>query len=87
MIVLFLAIVLPPRIAFVDKESTAWVVLNWIINASFAIDIILTFFTAKEDPKLQVLITDKRRIAKIYVKSWFVIDIISIIPFESILQS
>lgn len=47
-ILLFVAIYVPLRIAYVeDKETDAWQVVNQIVNVTFLADMILTFFTAR----------------------------------------
>jgi hypothetical protein len=48
---------------------------------------VLTFFTAIPDPEQNVLITDKRVIAATYLKSWFIIDLVSIIPFDLLVSN
>ena len=55
------------------------------IDACFFIDIILNFFTAYiNDNKEYVL--DHKMIIKHYVFSWFLIDLVSTIPFNLILD-
>ena len=48
---------------------------------------ILTFFTARQGNCTHDLVTEKRKIALMYLKSWFIIDLISIIPIDYILQN
>ena len=50
----------------------------------FLIDIILTFFTSVTDDKQVYEITDKWEIAKKYLKGWFWIDVLSILPLDLI---
>ena len=56
-----------------------------IIDLSFFFDILITFFTAYFDEEKLILVTDKKIIARGYVKFWFWLDLISIIPFDLIL--
>jgi potassium channel len=61
---------------------------EYAVDICFFIDMVLTFFTAIPDPeRTSSTITDKKVIAISYLKSWFVIDLISIIPFAEILTS
>jgi hypothetical protein len=46
---LFTAIMTPYRIAFFDLDDITWVVVDSIIDFSFAIDIVLNFFIAYYD--------------------------------------
>ena len=78
------AIFTPWQLAFVEDETVMWTILNAIIDFSFLIDIIITFFTAYFDEKLMHLVIDKKVIAKKYLKFWFWMDLLSIIPFDRI---
>ncbi|KAG6523679.1 hypothetical protein ZIOFF_013554 [Zingiber officinale] len=53
-----------------------------IVNAFFAIDIILTFFLAYLDRTTYLLVDDPKLIAWKYLTSWFVLDVASTIPSE-----
>ena len=86
MMMMLAAIFTPWQLAFVEEETLEWTCLNFIIDCSFFIDIIVTFFTAYFDEIKLTLITDKKIIAKGYLKFWFWLDLISIIPFDQILK-
>jgi len=43
---------------------------------------ILNFITSYEDPKTGNLVTDIKLISKRYCKTWFLLDIVAIFPFE-----
>ena len=58
-----------------------------VIDTCFFIDLIMTFFTTTVDPKTQMYIQDRRIIAKNYLRFWFWIDMISILPFDAISSS
>jgi hypothetical protein len=56
------------------------------VNLLFCIDIVLTFFVAYYD-KLTYLLVDKQgKIVMRYLKSWFLLDVISTIPYEFVRQ-
>lgn len=57
-----------------------------MIDAVFAVDIILCFFSAYEDEN-EELVHDRCIIARSYAKSWFFIDIISILPIQEFLET
>lgn len=57
-------------------------VIYYIIEAFFAIFIILQFFQTYQDRATLLIITDFKSIALRYIKRWFIIDFISIIPYE-----
>lgn len=82
-VLLFVAITLPYRIAFApEKEGKLWMTINYTIDGSFVIDMILTFFTTIKDPNDDKVITDKKKIASTYLKGWFFIDLIAVFPFD-----
>ena len=81
------AIFTPWQLAFVEDDTLGWIILNCTIDVSFLIDIIVTFFTAYYDEKAMNKVTDKKVIAKGYLKFWFWLDLLSIIPFDQILKS
>jgi len=61
---------------------TAWV--DYSIDIMFLIDITIFFNTAYFDTKTEQYIFSYMKIFQQYMKFWFWIDLISIIPFESI---
>ena len=69
-----------------DNEPIGWTIINYIIDLSFLIDMVLTFFTAYIDSETKRLVTDKKTIATDYFKSWFIIDLISIMPISQIVD-
>jgi hypothetical protein len=83
---LFTAFVTPYRIAFIDFDSVTWVVIDLFIDAIFAFDICLNFFTAFFDDDDNLIIA-KKKIACAYLQSWFLIDLIAIFPISSILRN
>jgi hypothetical protein len=87
LVLFFVAITLPYRIAFSEKDPLIWQVLNYSVDLTFLTDIVLTFFTTIPDEERGEVITDKKRIARSYLTSWFAVDVISIIPFDVIFQA
>ena len=83
--VLFVAVTVPIRLGFNMDETTFSRVITPIIDVSFLIDIILTFFTPYFDEMQQQTICNHREIALNYLKTWLIIDILSIFPFEFVL--
>lgn len=78
---MFLTLVVPVRLAFQDDDPIGWVVAYTAVDFSFLIDIIITFFTSYTDGD-NVEVTQHKRIMKNYIKFWFWIDLLSIIPFD-----
>jgi len=59
------------------------VITNYIVDFCFMIDIIIQFNLSYYDSKYNK-ITSRRMIAKRYLKSWFFIDLISVIPIDAL---
>ncbi|KAI3885716.1 hypothetical protein MKX03_027906 [Papaver bracteatum] len=79
--------VYPFELAFMNKSSPnatlkrLLYISEYIVDAFFAIEILLTFFVAYVDPNTQLLVRDSRKIALRYLKTWFLMDIASTVPF------
>ena len=76
---LFTAVVTPYRLAFYDLDDTTWIVIDTIVDFGFSIDIILNFFMAYYDDS-EDIVDNRKRVALNYLKGWFIVDILSIIP-------
>lgn len=86
LILLFTAIVTPMRIAFVEKDDLDWKIINGMVDLMFFVDIIIIFNTAYYDEDFKT-VDDRRAIANGYLKSWFLIDVLSIVPFDLLYDS
>ena len=62
-------------------------VIYYVIEGFFAIFIILQFFQTYQNPSTLLIITDFKRISLKYIKGWFIIDLLSIIPYELMFSS
>lgn len=71
---------LPVVVCFVEDVTEPWETLDWIVTAVFAVDIIVTFFSAFRN-KDKVLVTDLHAIAINYLQFWFWIDLVATLPF------
>lgn len=59
---------------------------NFVIDFIFFIDILVCFKTTYTDLKTGKEVRDKYLIAKRYIKSTFVIDLLATVPFDNILS-
>ena len=84
-ILLVVSMVVPVRLAFAEHDPLSWTLAYTVADIIFAIDLILTFFTSISDENKVYEITDKKVIAREYLKGWFWIDLISIVPLDAIL--
>jgi potassium voltage-gated channel Eag-related subfamily H protein 7 len=79
----FTAVVTPYEVGFLDSSviNGLWVI-NRLVDGLFGIDMIVNFMLAYFDDEELMWVVDKKKIAIRYVSSWFIIDIVSIFPFD-----
>jgi hypothetical protein len=82
-VIISLSISVPYRIAFEEVALPAWVYIDTALDFLFIIDMILNFFTALENDNGDIII-DRKKIALLYLYSWFLIDLTSSIPITLI---
>lgn len=83
---IFISITVPYRISFIDNDGKNWKTIYTIIDICFGIDIVLTFNTSYSESDAMLEIYTRKKIAINYLKGWFVIDLVSIIPFDFLFQ-
>lgn len=74
----------PYRIGFGIELETWEQWLNYSFDLSFAVDVVLNFFTGYYDE--DVFVHELSKIRWRYLRSWFVFDIASTVPFDQLLQ-
>lgn len=58
--------------------------MDIMVDIVFMCDIFITFCTSYIDEERNFLVKDPKRIAIHYIKTWFLLDLISAMPFEEI---
>jgi CRP-like cAMP-binding protein len=86
-LILYSVLVVPVEIAFSGDAFSGSNIVNLVINGFFFIDIILSFMTAMHWEALDALIIDKPTIIISYARTWFLIDVVSTIPFDEIVSA
>ena len=84
-VLLYTFIITPYRLAFVEEDDLYWIMISAFVDFLFFVDIILTFFSAYFDCE-DNLITQKGKIAKNYIRGWFILDFVSIFPFFTLIS-
>lgn len=83
---MYIVLFLPVKFSFYSEIDTPeWDIFDYCSDVVFLIDLILTFFTPYYAG--EALITNMRSICFNYLKLWFWMDFLSIIPFELIFSS
>lgn len=84
-LLLYTAIWTPFEVAFVEeKRLSPMYFVNMVINLAFFTDMILNFNLMYFDEKLLTMISDRKLIAKRYLRGFFIIDFVSILPYDDI---
>lgn len=85
---LYTSVVTPFDASFLTPELfDAIFFTNLIVDIIFVLDIFITFNLPFVDATTGLWIHSRRRIAQRYFKTWFVIDVVSVFPFDYILQA
>ncbi|KAK4490933.1 hypothetical protein RD792_001653 [Penstemon davidsonii] len=75
----------PFELAFRKMSTSALLPIDLVVDAFFAIDIVLTFFVAYLDKSTYLLVDDPKKIALRYISHlWFPMDVASTLPFQTI---
>ncbi|KAJ6364931.1 hypothetical protein OIU76_029832 [Salix suchowensis] len=83
-LVVYSAWISPFEFAFLTYKKDALFIFDNIVNGFFAVDIVLTFFVAYLDSQSYLLIDDPKKIATRYMSTWFIFDVCSTAPFQSL---
>lgn len=82
--IMYTVLVVPWRISFNLPAQALGLTLSGIANVSFIIDTVLHFFTAVETES--GLVTDHAVILRRYLSSWFIIDLVTCLPYTTLLR-
>lgn len=80
-LLLYTALFVPYRTAFIDESTTFSLVFDTFIDTLFITDLFVNFFSAYEDKEVGVEVRH-RKIILAYLKSWFLLDIVSCFPTQ-----
>jgi potassium voltage-gated channel Eag-related subfamily H protein 7 len=81
---IFTAFVTPFEVGFLKTSFNVLFVLNRLIDLAFFLDMVRIFFTSYYDDDEQQWILSPRLIRRKYFRGWFAIDLVSILPFDSV---
>lgn len=80
----YVAIITPFEVSFLDTKLNWMFFINRFIDVSFLLDMVVQFFVAYIDIDTGAFEYRFRPIAQRYLKSWFFIDLASILPFDTL---
>jgi len=82
---IYIAVIVPIRVAFAVQAHGLGFMLSVIVDIYFTVDLVFNFFTPFEEAGFME--TDRGSIRRHYLCSWFVPDLISIIPIDYITRA
>ena len=67
-----------------QPRHVALFITNRLVDSFFTVDLFLNFFIAYQEPALKggMWVTARSKIMRQYLRTWFLIDLLSIIPFD-----
>ena len=84
-LLLFISITVPYRIVYIEKDSGKWKHVYYAIDVFFGVDMLLTFNTSYTESEQMKEVYNRKKIALNYLKGWFIIDFVAVIPFDDLL--
>ena len=84
-IIIFSVAVVPLRLGFFIEASKAWLIIDWVTDGIFFVDIVVTFRTGYLDDSM-FLVTVPKMIRNKYLRFWFLIDLVSTVPIDKIVE-
>eukprot|EP00439_Symbiodinium_sp_Y106_P008459 s5516_g1.t1 len=83
---LFVAVVTPVQVALLEPEFNGLFVAGVVVDAMFVVDLALQFFMAYSRTLASGRVWEvrPRRIWAHYFRTWFAIDLITVIPFDTL---
>ena len=82
MLVVADSIWVPMRLGFSIEGGMELFIYDRITDFFFVVDLIMNFLTAIDDRKTEQQLIDGRTIAKKYCRTWFLVDFVSVLPFD-----
>jgi CRP-like cAMP-binding protein len=80
----YIAVATPLEVGFFEPSFNFFFYCNQIIALSFLFDMISNLFIALYDHRTNHYVYCRSYIAEKYFKSWFVVDAVSVIPFDAL---
>ena len=74
-------------VAFTKPDDKILLIWDEIVEYHFYLDIILSFICEYKDPDTNLAERDLKKIALHYLSGWFIIDFVSVFPFNLFIAS
>ena len=81
-LMLYIAFFLPYKLTFWENDPTSIVIIDYLIDLFFLVDIFVNFLTSYTDSELNVTVKSPKKIAMQYLKGWFIFDAVAVLPVD-----
>jgi hypothetical protein len=86
-LLLYTALLTPYEVSFINSVMfDAWFWVNRVVDTGFLIDLFFNFFLPYRDPETRREVSSHRAIAINYFRGWFILDLLSIFPFDIVFE-
>lgn len=86
-LVFYVSIILPFELGFGIPQKRWYIIIGYSIDILFTIDMFLNFVVTYQDPETHFFVNNYKKVFLKYLKGWFIIDFLSIFPFELIINN
>lgn len=83
-LLVFVMFVTPFEVAYLTTSLNTLFFLNRIVDIFFISDMVLQFFLMYRDEEKGVLVKDQKQIIRQYIRGWFWIDLVAVLPFDMV---
>jgi len=80
-LLVYTAVFTPVEVSFFESKLNGLFVINRFVDLCFISDMVFNFLLPVQNEQ-GVWVTNSRSIAELYLKSWFPIDLVSVLPFD-----
>lgn len=85
LLLVYVVLVTPYRLAFIDQDSDGWMIMDVCIDCFFALDLIFSSVLVYYDEEKN-LVTSHKAILIHYLRTWFLPDICACFPLQHIID-
>lgn len=80
-IISYTAVYVPFKLAFVEEDELWISIIDQMVDGLFWIDLLVNFISEYDDPLTLQPVSDFSQIARNYLTSWFMFDLLAAFPF------
>jgi len=83
-LLVYTALFTPFEVAFLETDLNILFFWNRFVDAAFTFDLFMNFFAITSNKETGEPVADLRSIGFLYLTGWFPVDLVSVLPFDSV---